>query len=177
MISRRQLSEFIIFWENKSHHHHVNFVTFFIAAWCDGNSTFLGLVCYFNATNCLFYPSKLSSQTLLSPFFFFETIHAVLCSKIGRTLSELLGERLPPVTFALTWYFPSGAQSSFDISLNQCLPWSHSVLWVYSKNRKILIKDIFDQGHQKVWESDGEGHGNREYYSIVAANAWAGCDR
>lgn len=142
MISPARSSEFIIFWENGSHHHHVNFVTFFIAAWCDRNSTFLGLVFYFHATNRLFYPSTLSSQTLLSPFSFFEIIHVVLCFKIGSMLSSLLGERLPPVTFTLTWYFPSGAQSSFDISLKQFLPWSNSVLWVYSKNMKILIEDV-----------------------------------
>ena len=141
MISPARSSEFIIFWENESHHHHVNFVTFFIAASCDRNSIFLGLVWYLSATNRLFYPSTLSSQTLLSPFSFFEIIYVVLCFKIGSMFS-VLGEHLPPVTFALTWYFPSGAQSNFDVSLTQCITWSHSVLWVYSKNSKILIKEV-----------------------------------
>ena len=38
-------------------------------------------------------------------------------------------------------------------------------------------QEDFDLGRQKVWESDGEGHGEGEYYLIVPANTCAGCDR
>ena len=43
-ISPAQLPQFIVLWEIESLHHHANFVTFFIVAWCVGNLTFSLLV-------------------------------------------------------------------------------------------------------------------------------------
>ena len=39
-----RLPQFIVFLENKSHHHHANFVTFLVVAWCVGKLTFFLLV-------------------------------------------------------------------------------------------------------------------------------------
>jgi hypothetical protein len=84
MISPARSPQFIVFFENKSHHHHAHFVTFFVMARCFGKSTFFLLVRFLKDNFAYFFNLHCRLKNCVV-FFSFAFLHVVLCLKsLGR---------------------------------------------------------------------------------------------
>ena len=109
---------------------------------CDGNSTFLGLVRCFKATNCLFYQSKLLPLSLCSLLLHQDTPRCPVFQELCEHTLRFLRWASASSNFSLTCYFPYDTQSCFDAVLMKCLPLSHSHSWGYLKEKRILIGKV-----------------------------------
>jgi hypothetical protein len=113
--------------------------------WCDGKLTFFLLVSWFNVPNQLFYASILSPQILCCLLLLQAPPSCPVSQQLGEVVKNrhnMLNIRWDICLLQLridliipTWHLN-------DALLQQCLTLFCSVLWVYLKSRKLLIKDI-----------------------------------